>query len=327
MPRSPVPRALRRPERKEHHAPGPRPDGRFRQRRRGGEERPDAASLRQAFQEIIWPRRKLVLLGLCLILVNRLAAWCYRPPPSTWWTTSSQRRTSASCTRSWRPWGSPWSLQAVSSYLLTLLLSVEAQRLIADLRAQVQHHVLRPPDADLRQRQERRAGVAHHGRRGGRPEPGGDRARATGGRRGDRGGGSRLPAPHRRAHDRHGHRAPGGLRRRLHPSLPDPAARLPGARADPGRGHGSAHRGAGRHPGHQGLPRHGEGGARSSTPGCCGSSTTCGPPSPPPAAVTSLGTLFVGLASVLIMGYGGHLVVRTGSRWASSSPSPSSWVS
>jgi subfamily B ATP-binding cassette protein MsbA len=31
------------------------------------------ASLRHAFQEIIWPRRKLVFLGLLLILVNRLS--------------------------------------------------------------------------------------------------------------------------------------------------------------------------------------------------------------------------------------------------------------
>ena len=35
--------------------------------------RPSVASLRRAFEEIIWPRRKLVLLGLGLILVNRLS--------------------------------------------------------------------------------------------------------------------------------------------------------------------------------------------------------------------------------------------------------------
>ncbi|MFT7678241.1 MAG: hypothetical protein ACI8QC_002227, partial [Planctomycetota bacterium] len=29
------------------------------------------SSLRSAFREIIWPRRKLVLLGLVLILINR----------------------------------------------------------------------------------------------------------------------------------------------------------------------------------------------------------------------------------------------------------------
>ena len=31
------------------------------------------ASLRHAFHEIIWPRRKLVGIGLALILVNRLS--------------------------------------------------------------------------------------------------------------------------------------------------------------------------------------------------------------------------------------------------------------
>jgi hypothetical protein len=36
-------------------------------------KRPSRASLRRAFHEIIWPRRKLILLGLVLILINRLA--------------------------------------------------------------------------------------------------------------------------------------------------------------------------------------------------------------------------------------------------------------
>ena len=31
------------------------------------------SSLKHAFREIIWPRRKLVLIGLLLILVNRAA--------------------------------------------------------------------------------------------------------------------------------------------------------------------------------------------------------------------------------------------------------------
>ena len=34
--------------------------------------KPTSTSLRRAFREIIWPRRKLVLVGLGLIAVNRL---------------------------------------------------------------------------------------------------------------------------------------------------------------------------------------------------------------------------------------------------------------
>ena len=41
--------------------------------RSSGTSRPSVASLRRAFQDIIWPRRKLVLVGLVLILINRLS--------------------------------------------------------------------------------------------------------------------------------------------------------------------------------------------------------------------------------------------------------------
>jgi ABC-type multidrug transport system fused ATPase/permease subunit len=103
------------------------------------------ASLKQAFHEIIWPRRKLVLLGLFLILVNRLSGLVL--PASTKYLVDNVIADGdiGLLYKLLAAVGIAVVLQAVSSYLLTLLLSVEAQRLIADLRGQVQRHVLGLP--------------------------------------------------------------------------------------------------------------------------------------------------------------------------------------
>ena len=103
------------------------------------------ASLRHVFHEIIWPRRKLVAVGLLLILLNRLAGLVL--PASTKYLVDDVIA------------GGDLDLlyqllamvigavavQAASSYSLTMLLSVEAQHLIAQLRAQVLRHVLQLP--------------------------------------------------------------------------------------------------------------------------------------------------------------------------------------
>jgi subfamily B ATP-binding cassette protein MsbA len=103
------------------------------------------ASLKQAFREIIWPRRKLILLGLLLILVNRLSGLVL--PAATKFLVDDVIA-NADLELLYKLLGAVGIavvLQAGSSYLLTLLLSVEAQRLIADLRSQVQRHVLGLP--------------------------------------------------------------------------------------------------------------------------------------------------------------------------------------
>jgi len=103
------------------------------------------SSLRRAFRDIIWPRRRLVLVGLLLILVNRLSGLVL--PASTkyliddvigarrgellWWILGGVALAVA--------------VQALTSFTLTRLLSVEAQHLIAQLRSEVQRHVLRLP--------------------------------------------------------------------------------------------------------------------------------------------------------------------------------------
>ena len=103
------------------------------------------ASLRHAFKEIIWPRRKLVALGLLLILLNRLAGLVL--PASTKYLVDDviARGDIDLLYLLLALVGGAVTLQAGTSYSLTMLLSVEAQNLIAQLRAQVQRHVLQLP--------------------------------------------------------------------------------------------------------------------------------------------------------------------------------------
>lgn len=103
------------------------------------------ASLRHAFHEIIWPRRGLIGLGLFLILLNRLAGLVL--PASTKYLVDNVIA-EGNLTLLFQLLGAvavAVALQAGTSYALTMMLSVEAQHLIAQLRAQVQRHVLTLP--------------------------------------------------------------------------------------------------------------------------------------------------------------------------------------
>ena len=103
------------------------------------------ASLKSAFQEIIWPRRRLVSVGLVLILLNRLSGlvlpWSTQPLIDE--VLPSGDRTALGMLLG----GVMVAviIQAATSYALTMLMSVEAQHLIATLRSDVQKHVLRLP--------------------------------------------------------------------------------------------------------------------------------------------------------------------------------------
>ena len=103
------------------------------------------ASLRHAFSEIIWPRRKLVALGLLLILLNRLAGLVL--PASTKYLVDDviAQGNIPLLYQLLVLVGVAVAVQSASGYALTLLLSVEAQHLIAQLRAQVQRHVFQLP--------------------------------------------------------------------------------------------------------------------------------------------------------------------------------------
>ena len=96
------------------------------------------ASFRNAFKEIVWPRRKLISLGLILILLNRLSGLVL-PASSKYLIDQVLGQGDFDLLLKLL------ALLAGSNFLLTLLLSVEAQHLIAHLRAQVQKHVLTLP--------------------------------------------------------------------------------------------------------------------------------------------------------------------------------------
>ena len=102
-------------------------------------------SLRHAFQEIIWPRRKLIAVGLFLILLNRLSGLVL--PASTKYLVDDVLG-QGQFDLLFRLLGLlvvAVIVQSATAYLLTLLLSVEAQHLIAQLRSQVLRHVLTLP--------------------------------------------------------------------------------------------------------------------------------------------------------------------------------------
>jgi ABC-type multidrug transport system fused ATPase/permease subunit len=102
-------------------------------------------TLKQAFKTIIWPRRNLVFLGLILIIIRSLSGlvlpWQSKvllddvvPNGNTsdiWMLITIVMIAIA--------------IQAVTSFLLTKILSVQAQYLISELRAQVQKKVLSLP--------------------------------------------------------------------------------------------------------------------------------------------------------------------------------------
>jgi len=103
------------------------------------------ASLRNAFEEIVWPRKKLVGLGLVLILMNRLSGLVL-PASTKYLIDDVIANTDVGMLYMILGLvGGAVAIQAATSYALTMLLSVEAQNLIAELRAQVQQHVLHLP--------------------------------------------------------------------------------------------------------------------------------------------------------------------------------------
>ncbi len=102
-------------------------------------------TLSSVFKEFIWPRKGLIFIGILLIVVGRLASLVLP-------YMSKQLVDDIVPNQDFE--GLKWLLiivvsaiavQAVTSFLLTKLLSVEAQRLISILRAQVQKKVLSLP--------------------------------------------------------------------------------------------------------------------------------------------------------------------------------------
>lgn len=99
----------------------------------------------QVFKTIIWPRKNILLVGLVLIIISRLASLVL-PGASKYLMDDVIGKGNIEMLKILLiVVGASIIVQAVTSFLLTKLLSVEAQRLIAILRAKVQKQILKLP--------------------------------------------------------------------------------------------------------------------------------------------------------------------------------------
>jgi len=97
------------------------------------------------FKTIIWPRKNILLVGLVLIIISRLASLVL-PGASKYLMDDVIADGNTEMLKILLiVVGASIIVQAVTSFLLTKILSVEAQRLIAILRAKVQKQILKLP--------------------------------------------------------------------------------------------------------------------------------------------------------------------------------------
>ena len=102
-------------------------------------------SLLKAFKTIIWPRRNLVFIGLFLIVLSRLASLVLPWQSKELLDTVIPEKDFNKLHTLLLIVGTAILVQAITSFLLTRILSVQAQFLISELRAQVQKKVLSLP--------------------------------------------------------------------------------------------------------------------------------------------------------------------------------------
>ena len=104
-----------------------------------------SVTLSQAFKEFIWPRRKIVFIGLLLIVISRLASLVL-PGASKYLIDEVIVNKDLHMLKILiAVVAGAIVVQAITSYLLTKLLSVEAQHLISLLRLKVQKKILSLP--------------------------------------------------------------------------------------------------------------------------------------------------------------------------------------
>jgi subfamily B ATP-binding cassette protein MsbA len=109
------------------------------------ENKKQKVTMGQAFKTIIWPRRNLVFVGLILIVIRSLAGLVL---PWQSKVLLDDVVPNKDYTQLYYLIGivlGAIAIQSVSSFLLTRILSVQAQYLISELRAQVQKKVLSLP--------------------------------------------------------------------------------------------------------------------------------------------------------------------------------------
>tara|TARA_R110002033_G_scaffold148808_2_gene185913 strand:- start:705 stop:2465 length:1761 start_codon:yes stop_codon:yes gene_type:complete len=102
-------------------------------------------TISHAFKTIIWPRRKLVFIGLILIVLSRLSSLVLPLKSKVLLDEVIPNKNYDQLYNLLLIVGIAILVQAVTSFLLTRILSVQAQYLISELRAQVQKKVLSLP--------------------------------------------------------------------------------------------------------------------------------------------------------------------------------------
>lgn len=108
-------------------------------------EKKNKVTVAQAFREFIWPRRKIVLIGLLLIIISRLASLVLPGASKYLMDDVIVKKDLYMLKILLAIVGGSIIIQSVTSYLLTKLLSVEAQHLISLLRIKVQRKILSLP--------------------------------------------------------------------------------------------------------------------------------------------------------------------------------------
>src|SRR4026208_624291 len=104
-----------------------------------------ASQIYRDLRDLVWPRRKLCVLGLALVFINRAAGLVL--PGSTKFLIDDvvQKRRQELLVPLAAAVGVAVIIQALTSFALTQVLSTSAQRLIAEMRVRVQQHIGRLP--------------------------------------------------------------------------------------------------------------------------------------------------------------------------------------
>jgi len=102
-------------------------------------------TLRQVFTTFIWPRRKQLFIGLFLIIISRISGLVL--PGASKYLIDEVIPSNDLNQLTWLIVAVVLAIviQAITSYSLTQILSVEAQHLISKLRSKVQQHIIKLP--------------------------------------------------------------------------------------------------------------------------------------------------------------------------------------
>ena len=102
-------------------------------------------TLKQAFKTIIWPRKNIILVGLILIIIRSLSGFVLPLQSKVLMDEVVPNKDFNQLYNLVLMVISAILVQAITSFLLTKVLSIQAQYLISELRAQVQKKVLSLP--------------------------------------------------------------------------------------------------------------------------------------------------------------------------------------